>query len=203
LLIILESVVNDHLIDSLASVAREEANFGKLAAEGGELAFEDAAAFADGHLGKRESEVAHADGAEASVKVVDGVGNGDAYGAGQRPREQADGFDCEPSRREFQTLTHRDAETVSLRKQNCPANESRIRDTDAAGHNRCQLFLLRFLCPLGEHAQERVSIVRDGRSTGQRTLETHHVTIEVASAVLVLGDGGAIQFQSGKGSTSA
>src|SRR5258708_4186122 len=69
---VLKAVIDDHLGDIFASVAREEADFSELASERDEFAAEKAAALALRHFGEGESEIAQSDAAQASVHGVDG-----------------------------------------------------------------------------------------------------------------------------------
>src|SRR6516165_8730394 len=81
----------------------------------------------------------------------------------------------------------RDAVTVSPRKRDCPANARRRRPGGCADPVLRLLFLLGPLSPLGENAQERISVVGYGGGPGQRALKTNHVAVEVTRTVFVLG----------------
>jgi hypothetical protein len=69
---IFKAVIDNDAGDIFAGVAREEADFRKLASEGDELAANHAAALALRHFREGESEVTQADATQASVNRVDG-----------------------------------------------------------------------------------------------------------------------------------
>jgi|SRR6266852_2504325 len=69
---VFKAVIDDDVGDIFAGVAREEADFGELAAERDEFAAKQAAALALRHFGEGESQVAQADATQASVNGVYG-----------------------------------------------------------------------------------------------------------------------------------
>ena len=70
--VVFEPVVDDNPGDIFAGVAGEQTDFGKLAAQRDKLSAQKTAALAFRHFWESKFEVAHADGAEAAVNVVDG-----------------------------------------------------------------------------------------------------------------------------------
>src|ERR1022692_3670974 len=70
--VVFESVVDDDVGDIFAGVTGKEADFGKLASERDEFSAHKTAAIFEGQFWKGQCEVAHADGAQAAVNMVDG-----------------------------------------------------------------------------------------------------------------------------------
>ncbi|MGC2329009.1 MAG: hypothetical protein WA604_20015 [Candidatus Sulfotelmatobacter sp.] len=105
--VVLEAVVNDNLLDVLQGVARELADFGELASQGSEFSAQDAGALGFAFLGKSHGEIAHADFAQAGVKKINHLGEGDGYGPGQGARQDSEDFDERPGCRVLKSLPHR------------------------------------------------------------------------------------------------
>ena len=105
-LVIFESAVDDDIGDILARIAGKEADLGELAAEGNVFSAQNAAAIFGRHLREGESEVAHADFAQAAMKMKDGEAEGDADGARHGAGKHAHEFDRGPDERVFETFAH-------------------------------------------------------------------------------------------------
>jgi hypothetical protein len=68
---VLKAVINDDAGNIFASVAREETDFGQLAAKGDKFAAQQAATLTLGHFREGESQIAQADATQTSVCGAD------------------------------------------------------------------------------------------------------------------------------------
>src|SRR5215475_5767146 len=96
---VLKAIVDHDLADVFRSVAREKADFGELAAQRGEDAAHNLAAFLDTSLGKRKRQIPHSNPAKFPVEAIKNLTEQDAHCTRQGARQQADRFDYTPNQR--------------------------------------------------------------------------------------------------------
>src|SRR5436305_1868275 len=105
-LIVLQPVVLNDLANVFSGVAREKAEFRKLATQRNVLPAENASAIAQRHFRECQFEIAHADAAKASMKEINNQAESDALCPRQRTGKKANELHPKPKGPIFETLTH-------------------------------------------------------------------------------------------------
>src|SRR5438270_12624929 len=86
---VLEAFIDYDLADVLWGVAGEQAYFGNLPAKRGEFAAKDFSALAGSFFREGQRQISHANAAQLAVEQIDNPSEGNAFGTGQWPGQQA------------------------------------------------------------------------------------------------------------------